>query len=41
MIENKKAEDVKKAKNSKEIEDDEELEEELKELEVESTKAGD
>ena len=41
MIENKKAEDVKKVKNSKEIEDDEELKEELKEVEVESTKAGD
>jgi hypothetical protein len=40
MIENK-AEDVKKVKNIKEIEDDEELEEELKEVEVESTKAGD
>jgi len=41
MIENKKAEDVKKVRNIKEIEDDEELEEELKEVEVESTKAGD
>ena len=41
MIENKKVEDVKKVKNIKEIADDEELEEELKEVEVESTKAGD
>ena len=41
MIENKKAEDVKKVKNIKQIADDEELEEELKEAEVESTKAGD
>jgi hypothetical protein len=41
MIEDKKTEDVKKAKNSKEIEDDEELKEELKEVEVESTEAGD
>jgi hypothetical protein len=41
MIEDKKTEDVKKAKNSKEIEDDEQLKEELKEVEVESTKAGD
>lgn len=41
MVESKKIEDVKKAKNSKEIEDDEELKEELKEVEVESTKAGD
>jgi hypothetical protein len=41
MVENEKAEDVKKVKNSKEIEDDEELKEELKEVEVESTEAGD
>jgi len=41
MVESKKIEDVKKAKNSKEIEDDEELKQELKEVEVESTKAGD
>ena len=41
MVESKKIEDVKKAKNSTEIEDDEELKEELKEVEVESTKAGD
>jgi hypothetical protein len=41
MIENKKAEDVKKVKNSKEMEDDEELKKELKEVEVESTEAGD
>ncbi len=41
MIEDKKTENVKKAKNSEEIEYDEELKEELKEVEVESTKAGD
>ena len=41
MVENKKAEDAKKIKGNKDIEDDEELKEELKELEVESTKAGD
>jgi hypothetical protein len=41
MIENKKVEDVKKVKNSKEMEDDEELKKELKEVEVESTEAGD
>jgi hypothetical protein len=41
MLGDKKTEDVKKAKNSKEIEDDEQLKEELKEVEVESTEAGD
>ncbi len=41
MIKDKKTENVKKAKNSEEIEYDEELKEELKEVEVESTKAGD
>ncbi|MGZ5547849.1 MAG: hypothetical protein ACXWFZ_07850 [Nitrososphaeraceae archaeon] len=41
MVENKKAEDAKKIKDNKDIEDEEELKEELKELEVESTKAGD
>lgn len=41
MVENKKAGDAKKIKDNKDIEDDEELKEELKELDVESTKAGD
>jgi hypothetical protein len=41
MVENKKAEVPKKLKDNKDIEDDEQLNEELKELEVESTKAGD
>ncbi|MGZ5549375.1 MAG: hypothetical protein ACXW07_01080 [Nitrososphaeraceae archaeon] len=41
MVENKKAEDAKKIKDNKDIEDEEELKEELKDLEVESTKAGD